>query len=120
MVMSGSRLSLWQVRTLDVSGEITKSYPMDVEAHGRDVRKSRALKQLVDLEWIENLREVVEGTDPDAVRESRQFDRLPLTSWSDSSKRVVLLGDGKQAPNPKPYTLSTCFLGFSHHGFLNP
>lgn len=102
MVMPGSGLSLWQVRTLDLSGEIKNSYSLDLKAHGRDVRKIRVLRQLDDLEWIENLRGAVEGTDPDLVREARQVDRLPLTSWSDSSKRAVLLGDGKETPNPKP------------------
>jgi hypothetical protein len=102
--MSGSGLSLWQVRTLDASWEITKAYSRDMEAHGRDVRKVRALGQLEGLEWIENLREVIEGTDPDSIRESRACDRLLLTRWSDSSQRVVLLGDGKEKHcilNPK-------------------
>ncbi|KAG0580227.1 hypothetical protein KC19_4G158400 [Ceratodon purpureus] len=99
---AGSGLSLWQIRTLDMSGEITKAYPLDLEAHGRDVRKARVLRQLEGLEWIENLREAVEGTDPDLVRESRQYDRLPLTSWSDSSKRVVLLGDAAHGMYPGP------------------
>ncbi|KAG0578038.1 hypothetical protein M758_5G193000 [Ceratodon purpureus] len=99
---AGSKLTLWQVRTLDVSGEITKTYPLELEAHGRDVRKIRALRQVEGLEWIENLREVIEATNSDSVRESRQFDRLPLTSWSDSSKRVVLLGDAAHGMYPGP------------------
>lgn len=44
-----------------------KTCPQDLETLGRDVRKIRALRQLEDLEWIENLREVVEGADPDSV-----------------------------------------------------
>ena len=94
------------MRNLDVSGEITASYAQDLEAHGREVRKIRALRQLEGLEWIQNLREVIEGTDPDAVRESRHCDRLPLTTWSDSKKRVVLLGDGER----ELLTLSPTFL----------
>ena len=114
MVLSGSGLSLWQVRTLDASGEITKAYSRDMEAHGRDVRKVRALGQLEGLEWIENLREVIEGTEPDSVRESRACDRLPLTSWSDSRQRVVLLGDGKETHRIlNPEELHT--LRFSSH-----
>jgi hypothetical protein len=94
MVMPGAGLSLWQVRTPDVSGEITEAYSQDLEEFGRSVRKARALRQLEDLEGLENLRAAMEGTHPDAVREARACDRVPLTTWSDPSKRVVLLGDG--------------------------
>lgn len=92
--MSGAGLSLWQVRVPDVSGEITKAYSQDLEKHGRHVRKTRALRQMQDLEDLENMRAAMEGTHPEAVREARACDRLPLTTWSDPSKRVVLLGDG--------------------------
>ncbi|KAG0615876.1 hypothetical protein M758_5G072600 [Ceratodon purpureus] len=90
---AGAGLSMWLVRVPDVKGEITKAYSQDLEHHGRDVRKVRALRQMEGGEGLENMRTAMEGTHPDAVREARACDRLPLTTWSDPSKRVVLLGD---------------------------
>jgi hypothetical protein len=91
---SGAGYTLWQVRGPDESGDITKAYNSDAELYGRDVRKVRALKQIEGMEELQNLRTAMEGTDPDGVRESRSVDRLPLTSWADSSGRVLLMGDG--------------------------
>lgn len=83
------------MRGPDESGEISKAYALDLEAHGRDVRKVRALKLIEGIEELHNLRAAMEATDPDAVRESRAHDRVPLTSWLDSSGRVLLIADGK-------------------------
>lgn len=47
-----------------------------------------------DLEGMENMVKVMKDTHPDMVREARQVDRRALTSWSDSSKAVLLIGDG--------------------------
>lgn len=55
----------------------------------QDVRKTRVLRQTDGLEWVGKLREAIEGTDPDGVREIKDKDHLPLTSWSDSSKLSV-------------------------------
>lgn len=99
---SGAGLTLWQVRGPDVSGEITKAYASDLEAHGPDVRKVRALRQMEGLEDMENMVKAMEDTHPDMVREARQVDRRALTSWSDSSKAVLLIGDAAHAMYPGP------------------
>ncbi|KAG0576439.1 hypothetical protein KC19_5G079900 [Ceratodon purpureus] len=99
---SGCGLTLWQVRGPDVSGEITKAYAADLEAHGPDVRKVRALRQMEDLEDMQHMVEAMKATHPDMVREARQVDRRPLTSWSNSSKTVVLIGDAAHAMYPGP------------------
>lgn len=103
---AGAGLSLWQVRSPDVSGEITEAYSQDREEFGRGVRKARALRQLEDLEGLENMRAAMAGTHPDAVREARACDRVPLTTWSDPSKRVVLLGDAAHGMYSGPHQLS--------------
>lgn len=99
---SGAGLTLWQVRGPDVSGEITKAYSLDMEAHGNDVRKVRALRQMEGLEGMENMVKTMQDTHPDLVREARQVDRKALTSWSDSTKAVLLIGDAAHAMYPGP------------------
>jgi hypothetical protein len=92
--VSGCGSTLCQVRGPDVSGEITKAYAADLEAHGPNVRKVRALRQMEGLEDMGHMVEAMKGTHPDMVREARDVDRRPLTSWSKSSKTVLLIGDG--------------------------
>lgn len=91
---AGAGLTLWQVRGPDVSGEITASYAADQKAHGADVRKVCPLKQMEDLESMEHMVEAIRRTHPGMVREARHVDRRPLSSWSDSTKSVLLIGDG--------------------------
>jgi hypothetical protein len=54
----------------------------------------RVLKQLEGVEELQNLKTAAERSEGYLVREDRNFDRLPVSSWSDSSGHVVLLGDG--------------------------
>lgn len=115
---AGSGHTLWQYRVPDKNGELTKSYASDFHVHGQEARKIRVLKQIEGVEDLLNLKTTMERSKSQHIREDRNFDRLPVSSWSDPSGRVVLLGDGKLlhscSPCPTIWThkflLFSCFL----------
>ena len=91
---SGPKYTHWHYRVPDESGELMKSLTSDFNAHGKEARKMRVLQQLDGIEELQNLKRAVERTDSHLIREDRSFDRVPVSSWSDPSGHVVLLGDG--------------------------
>lgn len=91
---SGSGQSLWHFRIPDESGELMKSFTSDFHDHGQEARKMRVLKRIEAMKELQNMKTVIERTESSVIREDRNFDRLPLSSWSDPSGHVVLLGDG--------------------------
>ncbi|KAG0630223.1 hypothetical protein M758_1G163600 [Ceratodon purpureus] len=98
----GPEYTHWQYRVPDESRELMKSFTSDFNAHGKEARKMRILKQLEGVEELQNLKTAVERSESHLVREDRNFDRLPVSSWSDSSGHVVLLGDAAHAFYPGP------------------
>lgn len=111
---AGSGHTLWQYRVPDKNGELTKSYASDFHVHGQEARKIRVLKQIEGVEDLLNLKTTMERSKSQHIREDRNFDRLPVSSWSDPSRRVVLLGDGKllHACSPCPTICTHKFLLF--------
>jgi len=103
---SGSGVSLWQYRVPDQSGELSKSFASDLHSHGQEARKIRVLKQIESAKELQNLKTAIERSESSQIREDRSFDRVPVSSWSDASGRVVLLGDGNNFPTTPHICLS--------------
>lgn len=95
---SGSGVTRWQYRVPDKSGEPSKSFPSDLQSHGQEARKIRLLKQIESAKELQNLMTAMERSESSQIREDRNFDRVPVSRWSDASGRVVLLGDGNTSP----------------------
>lgn len=98
----GSGQSLWHFRIPDESGELMKSFTSDFHDHGQEARKMRVLKRIEAMKELQNMKTVIERTESSVIREDRNFDRLPLSSWSDPSGHVVLLGDAAHGMYPGP------------------
>ena len=117
-MFGGSGHSLWQYGVPDKSGELTKSYASDFHFHGQEARKIRVLKDIEGAEELLNLKMAMERSKSHHIREDRNFDRLPVSSWSDASGRVVLLGDGKLLHSCSPcHKLGSLAKLFEHTSF---
>ena len=123
MGFAGSGHTLWQYGVPDKSGELTKSYASDFRVHGQEARKIRVLRQIEGAEDLLNLKTAMERSKSQQIREDRNFDRLPVSSWSDPSGRVVLLGDGmllhSHSPCHKLGSLAKLFEQTSFYLFLS-
>ncbi|KAG0591332.1 hypothetical protein KC19_1G167700 [Ceratodon purpureus] len=70
----GPEYTHWQYRVPDESRELMKSFTSDFNAHGKEARKMRILKQLEGVEELQNLKTAVERSESHLVREDRNFD----------------------------------------------
>ncbi|KAJ7527029.1 hypothetical protein O6H91_16G033200 [Diphasiastrum complanatum] len=97
LVDAGKGFSLWILRKLDLSGDLAKTLKRSKGGLGIPGAKARALQQLDGLDGWDDIKAAIKATDETYIFERPIMDNLPIKRWSDSHRRVLLMGDAAHA-----------------------